>query len=152
MVNIFAHKEHPDAIIPQVAYNNTSACFDITCVEDTIIPAKGSAIVSNKLNISIDQNEKYYMQIYLRSSLGFKKELICHPGIIDAGYTGDLGIKIYNLGNEDVLIKKGDRYAQIAIYKKPDYQIIKLSNILWEEYKSKQLRGDKGFGSSNLDS
>jgi len=60
-VTIFAYKAHPDAIIPQVAYDNTSAAFDITAIEDIVIPAGGSAIVPNGLRLTIDQHDKYFM-------------------------------------------------------------------------------------------
>ena len=60
-VKIFAYKTHPDAVIPQVVYGNTSACFDITCTETTIIPAKGSAVVPNGLRLTIDQKDNYWM-------------------------------------------------------------------------------------------
>jgi len=91
---IYAYKNHPDAIIPEVAYGSTSACFDITCTETTIIPARSSAVVPNGLRLTIDQREKYWMQISLRSSKGFKHELIPHYGVVDAGYTGDLGVTL----------------------------------------------------------
>jgi len=148
MVTIYAHKTHPDAIIPEVAYGSTSACFDITCTEDTVIKAGSSAVVPNGLNLTIHQNEKYWMQIQLRSSKGFKFSLIPHYGTVDAGYTGDLGVKIYNVGNEDVTILKGERYAQIAVIPKPSYNIVELDDNNFEALKQKQQRGDKGFGSS----
>jgi hypothetical protein len=52
MVQIFAYKEHPDAVIPTVAYGSTSACFDITCTETTLIPPGESAVVPNRFKIS----------------------------------------------------------------------------------------------------
>jgi dUTP pyrophosphatase len=147
-ITIYAHKTHPDAVIPQIAYNNTSACFDITCTETTIIPAKSSAVVPNGLNLTIDQQKNYWMQIQLRSSKGFKHALIPHYGTVDAGYTGDLGVKIYNVGNVDVTIEKGERYAQIAVIEKPQYEIVELEGFIWETFKKSQQRGDGGFGSS----
>ena len=60
-VTIYTHKTHPEAVIPQIAYNNTSACFDITCTETTVIPAKSSAVVPNGLNLTIDQHENFWM-------------------------------------------------------------------------------------------
>jgi dUTP pyrophosphatase len=147
-LKIIAHKTHPDAVIPQVAYSHTSACFDITCVETTIIPAKSSAVVPNGLNLSIPDTEPYWMQIQLRSSKGFKYDLIPHYGTVDAGYTGDLGVKIYNVGDKDVTIEKGERYAQIAVIPKPQYIVKEVDDDEWELFKSTQLRGDKGFGSS----
>jgi dUTP pyrophosphatase len=148
MVTIYAHKTNPKAVIPQVAYGSTSACFDITCIETTVIPAGGSAVVPNGLNLTIDQHERYYMRIDLRSSMGFKKELLCHPGIVDPSYTGDLGVKIYNVGKEEVVIKGGERYAQISVVPIPISEIRELKDEEWESFKSKQIRGDKGFGSS----
>jgi dUTP pyrophosphatase len=88
------------------------------------------------------------MQIQLRSSKGFKYNLIPHYGTVDAGYTGDLGIKIYNVGKLDVTIEEGERYAQIAVIKKPKYEIVELNDAEFEELKQNQLRGDNGFGSS----
>lgn len=148
MVKIFAHKEHEDAIIPEVAYNNTSAAFDITCIETTTIPAKSSAVVPNGLNLTIDQSQNYWMQVQLRSSKGFKYDLVPHYGTIDAGYTGPLGIKVYNLGEDDVDIKKGERYAQIVVIEKPKYEIVELDDEEYQKLKEDQHRGDGGFGSS----
>jgi dUTP pyrophosphatase len=148
MVTIYAHKTDPKAVIPKVQYNSTSACFDITCTETTTIPARSSAVVPNGLNLTIHDSERYWMQIQLRSSKGFKYDLIPHYGTVDAGYTGNLGVKIYNVGDTDVTIEEGERYAQIAVIKKPKYEIIELNDDEFEELKLSQLRGDKGFGSS----
>lgn len=148
MVKIYAHKATPNAVIPHVAYGATSACFDITCTETTIIRARSKAVVPNGLNLTISDKDKYWMQIQLRSSKGFKYDLVPHYGTVDAGYTGDLGVKIYNLGYEDVTIEEGEKYAQIAVIEKPDYEIIELTDEQYEELKMTQQRGDKGFGSS----
>lgn len=148
MVKIFAYKEHPDAVIPTVAYGSTSACFDITCTETTTIPAGESKVVPNGLRLIINDSEKYWMQIQLRSSKGFKYDLIPHYGTVDAGYTGPLGVKVYNVGKEDIVIEKGERYAQIAVIPKPDYEIVEISEEMFESIKENQGRGDSGFGSS----
>ena len=148
MVTIYAHKTDPKAVIPKVAYNQTSACFDITCTQTTIIPARGKAVVPNGLNLTIPDHQRYWMQIQLRSSKGFKYDLVPHYGTVDCGYTGDLGIKIYNLGDIDVTIEEGERYAQIAVIEKPIYEIIELTDDEFETIKSQQNRGDRGFGSS----
>jgi dUTP pyrophosphatase len=148
MVTIYAHKTDPKAVIPKVQYGDTSACFDITCIKTTVIPAKGTAVVPNGLNLTIHESERYWMQIQLRSSKGFKYDLIPHYGTVDAGYTGNLGVKIYNVGDTDVTIEEGERYAQIAVIKKPKYEIIELNDDEFEELKLSQMRGDKGFGSS----
>jgi dUTP pyrophosphatase len=148
MVKIFAYKEHPDAVIPTVAYGSTSACFDITCTETTLISPGESAVVPNGLRLVINDSEKYWMQIQLRSSKGFKYSLIPHYGTVDAGYTGPLGVKVYNVGKQYVCIEKGERYAQIAVIPKPDYEIVEVDEEQFESIKANQGRGDSGFGSS----
>jgi dUTP pyrophosphatase len=148
MVTIYAHKNTDNAVIPTIAYNSTSACFDITCTETTVIPAGKSAVVPNGLNLTLPQNQKFWMQIQLRSSKGFKHELIPHYGTVDPGYTGDLGVKIYNVGDIDVTIEEGERYAQIAVIPIPQYEIVELNDEEFNELKNTQSRGDKGFGSS----
>ena len=148
MVKIYAYKEHPDAIIPEIAYDKTSACFDITAVKTTVIPARKSAVVENGLRLCIDDSQHYWMQIQLRSSKGFKYELVPHYGTVDAGYTGPLGVKVYNLGDTDVTIEKGERYAQIAVIEKPDYTVTELTKEEFDALSARQGRGDKGFGSS----
>jgi dUTP pyrophosphatase len=148
MVTIYAHKTDPKAVIPKVEYNSTSACFDITCIETTTIRAGSSAVVPNGLNLTISDDQRYWMQIQLRSSKGFKYSLIPHYGTVDAGYTGNLGVKIYNVGKMDVTIEEGERYAQIAVIKKPKYEIVELNDAEFEKMKVLQARGDGGFGSS----
>lgn len=147
-LQIFIHKTDPEAVIPKVAYENTSAAFDITCTKTTLIPAGGSAIIPNGLNITIEQSKMFWMQVQLRSSKGFKHELIPHYGTIDAGYTGDFGIKVYNVGKVDVIIEKGERYAQVVVIPKPKYELVELNDEQFEFLKQSQQRGDGGLGSS----
>lgn len=147
-LKIYAHKMTEDAVIPEIQYNGTSAAFDLTCTETVEIPAKGCAVVKNGLNLLIDESEQYYMTIHLRSSIGFKKLCAPHQGIVDAGYTGEISVLVHNLGTQPVKIEKGDRYAQILVHKKPEFEIVEVDDIKFEELKSKQQRADGGFGSS----
>jgi dUTPase len=71
-----------------------------------------------------------------------------HYGTVDAGYTGPLGVKVYNVGKQYVSIEKGERYAQIAVIPKPDYEIVEVDEEQFESIKANQGRGDSGFGSS----
>jgi len=147
-VKIYAHKTHIDAVIPQVAYSGTSAAFDLVCVEDTRVLPHSSAVVPNGLNLTIDQKDKFFMYLQLRSSMGFKKELGLHSGIVDPGYTGSTDVKLYNFSENDIWIKKGERYAQVVVLPIPNYVIEELNDEQFEELKQKQQRGDSGFGSS----
>lgn len=147
-LNLYIHKTNEAAVIPEIAYNGTSAAFDITCTETTEIKPGESKVVPNGLRISIDEKDPFYMTVHLRSSLGFKKDLIPHIGIIDAGYTGDFGVKINNIGKEPIVIEKGSRYAQVLIHRKYSFKFVELNDSEFEDFEAKQERGSKGFGSS----
>ena len=64
-----------------------------------------------------------------------------HPGIIDSGYRGDAGVKLYNLTDDDYQVKSGDRIAQFVVY--ANYKVEVSEGEVVESD-----RGEKGFGSS----
>ena len=137
-------KTHPDAVLP--TSNNSDITlgdsgYDLTAVEDTWIPAKGSAVVPVGLTLAhIDPG--FWFRIEPRSGLGFKHSLQPHLGVIDNEYRGDLGVKLYSFNDLAYEVKKGDRIAQLVVYRlfKP---IMK-----WVDEVEETSRGDKGFGSS----
>ena len=61
--------------------------------------------------------EGYEAQIRPRSGLALKHgiSLPNTPGTIDADYRGEIGIIMINLGQEAVVIRRGDRIAQMII-------------------------------------
>ena len=148
MVKLYIYKEHPNAKIPEIAYNGTSAAFDLTVTEPVIIKPGESKFVENGLRITIDESEPYYMQVFPRSSAGIKNNLRCHPGIIDAGYTGPFGTYFHNLGEKEIVVQPGDRLAQVVIHKKHQFEFIEISESEFKDLESRQQRGSKGFGSS----
>jgi dUTP pyrophosphatase len=128
-----------DAKLP--TKNNTSDTgFDVYCVEDKLIPARGSAVVDVGLEFA-DITPGFWIKIEGRSGLGFKYGIAPHSGIIDSGYRGNAGIKLYNLTDVDYEIKKGDRIAQFVVYKNYDVAVEEGTTV-------ESDRGAKGFGSS----
>ena len=87
----------------------------------------------------------YYIKIEARSGNGFKKHLYPHFGIIDNGYRGDLGVKMYNHSNEDQLIEKGKGVAQFSIHKMEQFNI----EFMDDNDVVETERNIKGFGSSD---
>lgn len=148
MLKIKFKKEDSRAIIPEVAYNGTSACFDLYAIEDTIIPARGFAFIANGLKVMWN-DPSYYLMFQNRSGNGIKMDLFCHQGIIDYGYTGDLTIKMYNLGDQERIIKKGKGIVQVQVVKKHPFIIEEANEEEWKEYEKNSLRKKNGFGSSD---
>ncbi len=133
------NKTHADAKLP--TKNNTSDTgFDVYCVEDKIIPARGSAVVDVGLDFAFI-TPGYWVKVEGRSGLGFKYGVSPHPGIIDNGYRGNAGIKLYNNTDTSYTVNKGDRIAQFVVYKNYDVGVE-------EGEKEESDRGNSGFGSS----
>lgn len=140
-------REDNRAFLPEIAYEGTSACFDLKCIEDVIIPANGTAFAKVGLRIIVPNG--YYLEFATRSGHGIGKDLRVHPGIIDAGYTGDLSIKIYNLGKEDVTINTGKGCVQVKVHKVPEIDFEEISEDEFKKISDASIRGEKGFGSSD---
>ena len=116
-------------------------CYDIYGIEETVIPAKGSAIVPTGIKVGF-VTPGFWFKIEARGGLSFKHGVLPHPGVIDNQYRGDTGVKMYNFSNEHYTVKAGERIAQIAVYPLIDFQVD------WIEEAVKSDRGEKGFDSS----
>jgi len=112
-------KTHEDAKLPTRNHDTFDGLgdsgYDVYSVEPAIIEPGGSEVVEVGLTLAYI-SPGYWFRVEARSGLGFKKGIMPHFGIIDAGYRGNLGIKLYNLGKHPVYIEKGDRIAQFVIY------------------------------------
>lgn len=147
-VTIKMIKDHPEAKEPRCAYNGTSAAFDLAAVETITVHPNSEAVVPVGVRLSISEDQPYYMQIHLRSSFGFKKSLSNYIGTVDAGYTGDFGVKVMNYSNFPITIAKGEYFAQVVVHKKPQIFFEELNPSQWAKYEESQQRGSGGFGSS----
>jgi dUTP pyrophosphatase len=133
-------KTHPDAKLPTKAYDDDN-CFDLYAVEETVIPARSSAVVPVGLTCGYI-SPGYGFVIRPRSGLGFKAGLQPHLGEIDNGYRNDLAVKVYNFSDKDYTITKGDRAAQIKVERVWETKVSLIDEIIPAQ------RGKNGFGSS----
>jgi len=132
-------KTHEMAKLPTKNHESDTG-YDVYSIEDKVVPARGSTVVGVGLKFA-DIPEGYWVKVESRSGLGFKHGITAHPGIIDNGYRGDAGIKLYNLTDTDYHIKSGDRIAQFVVYMNFGMQ------VEWGTVQE-TARGEKGFGSS----
>jgi dUTP pyrophosphatase len=83
-------------------------------------------------------------QVRPRSGLALKAGVTClnTPGTIDADYRGEVKVILINLGEEDFVIRRGERIAQLVIA-----PVIQAS---WSEVEGldETTRGAGGFGST----
>lgn len=143
MVKVYLEVCHPEAKVPCYA-RPQDAGMDIYAVEDMAIKPGQTAIVRTGLKMAIPPG--YEIQIRPRSGMSLKTplRLANSPGTIDAGYRDEVGIIMHNTSQEEeYLIKKGDRVAQMVLQKVPGIQWVPIENV----QDIGQNRGG-GFGSS----
>lgn len=68
--------------------------------------------------------------------------LVNSPGLIDAGYRGEISVLLVNHGDEAVTFERGDRIAQLAIIEIPAIEWVESEDLDESE------RGSGGFGST----
>jgi dUTP pyrophosphatase len=115
------------------------------CIDNDIMLKPGAfAVVNTGLYVEIP--EGYEIQIRPRSGLARNNgvTVLNTPGTIDPDFRGEIQVVLINLGKEDVVIKAGDRIAQLVLNK--------VERIKWEvvDELSQTERGEGGFGSTGV--
>lgn len=120
-----------------------AAGFDLSSAENITIPSKSRGVIKTDLIIKVPQGT--YGRIAPRSGLAIKKFIDIGAGVIDSDYRGNVGIVIFNFGDEDFEVNIGDRIAQLVLEK------IWLGDVEEvNEIKDLTERGDGGFGSTGV--
>jgi len=90
--------------------------------------------------------EGYEGQVRPRSGLAIKKGItvLNSPGTIDADYRGEVKVILVNLGQEEVVIERGERIAQLIIAPVSRVELVEAEEV------SATARGDGGFGSTGV--
>lgn len=119
-----------------------AAAFDLCADKHTLVISKGSAVVTTGINVAIPMG--YFGMVTMRSGHGFNEDLVCHVGIIDSDYRGEVKVKVFNLGYSDYMIRGGERFAQLTLVPLSGFVAFKVDELEETE------RGAKGFGSTGV--
>lgn len=137
------------AIIPEYAHR-TDAGLDLffcpTDEADTVIAAGARGVFATGIGIALE--EGYVGLVWDKSGIAVKNGLKVMAGVIDAGYRGEVSVVLHNLSAEDVVIKNGQKIAQLLVQPivRPTLQIVDTLPDSWDE------RDAAGFGSTGLQS
>jgi dUTP pyrophosphatase len=133
---------HPDARLPE-AQHPGDAGLDLCSVIDVEVAPGERVMVPTGVAVAIPEG---YAGLGLpRSGLASKVGLTLanSPGLIDAGYRGEVICAVVNLDRQQsVRIAKGDRIAQLVIVGLP------VVEPAWAEQLPASSRGPGGFGST----
>lgn len=127
------------AYLPEKAHE-ADAGYDLRTPIPVRIPAGGSETIDTGVHIAIP--EGFFGKLESKSGLNVKHHIVSLGGVIDAGYTGSIVVKLYNLGKQDYTFQKGDKIVQMIIQPYANFKLEQVKTLEDTE------RGDKGFGSS----
>lgn len=90
--------------------------------------------------------EGYEAQVRPRSGLALKHgvTVLNSPGTIDADYRGEIGVILVNLGQEDFVVRDGERIAQMVVARYEQARLLSVETL------DKTERGEGGFGHSGV--
>lgn len=133
------------AIMPERGHS-TDAGLDIKSPYPFTLPAKGSVIINTGVHFSIPAGWVGFAKS--KSGLNVNHGIQCE-GVIDAGFTGPLVIKLHNLSSEDYYIKPKDKVAQIVFLPiaTPELKLVPFEEIE-KESALISTRGQSGWGST----
>ena len=129
----------PKATIP-VKGTTLAAGYDLSSAQQLTIPVNGRALVQTDISLSVPKGT--YGRIAPRSGLAVKHGITTGAGVIDADYTGPIGIVLFNHGDQDFRIEEGDRIAQLILEQIANKPVIQVQEL------TQTTRGSKGFGST----
>jgi dUTP pyrophosphatase len=133
---------HPDAILPRRAHEG-DAGLDLHSVEAITLAPGARAAVGTGLAVAIPHGQAGL--VLPRSGLALKRgiALVNAPGLIDAGYRGELRVLLLNTdATEPCEITVGDRIAQLVLIAVELPQTVEVDEL------PDSSRGSGGFGSS----
>lgn len=132
---------HPSARPPWRAHVGDGGA-DLHAVEEITIPAGERRDVGTGIALAIPAGYAGFVQA--RSGLAFRHGLMVvnAPGLIDAGYRGEVRVCLYNSGVEPFAIAPGDRIAQLVIQPVESAEFQVVADL------DDTHRGEGGFGST----
>src|SRR6056300_1590365 len=119
-----------------------AAGYDMCSSVDTTIKSGCRGLVDTGIAFTVPYGT--YGRIAPRSGLAVKKGIQVGAGVIDPDYTGEVKVLLFNDGEGDFVIKKGDRIAQLIIERCETPPIEEVDSLDATE------RGEGGFGSTGL--
>ena len=131
-----------ESLVPKYQTLGSAGC-DLLSAENLVIRPGKRALVSTGLKIEIPTG--FEGQVRPRSGLAAKYGItvLNSPGTIDEDFRGTIKVILFNAGDEEFIVKKGERIAQLVFSKIFHGTFLKTEGGL-----TNTSRGAGGFGST----
>lgn len=130
-----------DLPLPRYATEG-AAGMDVVAAEDVTLAPGARHAVATGFAMAIPAG--YEVQVRPRSGLALKHGVTClnTPGTIDSDYRGEVKVILANLGQEDFVIARGERIAQLVPAPVQHATLDEVASL------DETARGAGGFGST----
>jgi dUTP pyrophosphatase len=133
-----------DATLPAQAYAGDAGLDLAACGRHEVGPGERAVIPTG---LALEIPEGYGGFVLPRSGLAARNgiTLLNAPGLIDAGYRGEVQVVFHNTDREETfVVEPGMRVAQLVVLPVPDLALVEREELAQTE------RGERGFGSSRM--
>jgi len=138
---IFVRMKLDDGAKAPTKAHEDDAGFDMYSRTDEVVKAHSSCVFDTGVHIQIPSG---YVG-FLKSKSGMNcKYSIVNEGVIDAGYTGPIIIKLYNNSDDDYIVRKGDKISQLVFLSIPNFSLFTTDELYTTE------RGEGRMGSTGM--
>ena len=126
------------AYMPTRAHS-TDAGLDLYSPFDVMIMPRANAVIDTGVHVELPPRSVGFLKS--KSGLNVRHGIL-GEGVIDAGYTGSIRVKLYNHSGERYYIQRGDKITQLVILP------VILPDLEQVEMLEDTDRGANGFGST----
>ena len=126
------------AYMPTRAHS-MDAGLDLYSPVDVMIKPQASAVIDTGVHVALPEGSVGFLKS--KSGLNVKHGILSE-GVIDAGYTGSIRVKLYNHGSDPYCIQRGDKVTQLVILP------VLLPDLEQVDRLEDTERGVGGFGST----
>jgi dUTP pyrophosphatase len=142
MTQLRIRRLHPEASLPTRAFAGDAGLDHYACETLTLEPGERASV---RTGIAVEIPDGQAGLVLPRSGLAARHgiALVNAPGLIDAGYRGEVRVLLLNTDRRDAFaITQGERIAQLVVVRIELPEIAEVQELALSE------RGAGGFGSS----
>jgi len=143
-VDVLIARLDPELPLPGYEHPGDAGLDLRTRVDVTLAPGE-RALVPTGIAIALPPGFAAF--VHPRSGLALKRGLgmVNAPGVIDAGYRGEIGVILVNHDpREAISLQRGDRIAQLVIQSVANARLVEVTQLPGSH------RGEGGFGSTGV--
>ena len=143
MIKLPVTRLDPSIELPAYAREG-DAGLDLRAAHDATLEPGKRELVGTGLAVAIPPG--YAGLVLPRSGLALSQgvTVLNAPGLVDAGYRGELKVLLVNHGEKPVTVRRGDRIAQLVVQSVERAEPIEVGELPASE------RGAGGFGSTGV--